>query len=157
MKRTNELKHFAYAFLIALIGYFAFYACDAHLRQRHGPWRVTFAKDDEGNPSLVINDPRLNITGVRIVFVGERAALTNAPAEVVFDRPLQPVPFGKVIFEELMWLPGTVTLDLFGHEVQLLPRVLTINRKEFAWRTGAEFRLTATDKLPPEMLRPPKR
>ena len=137
MNPPENLKHFVYAFILALIGYVAFYWFDAHLRQRHGPWRVTFASDAGGNPTLVIADPKLNIADIRIVLVGERVALTNAPMEVVFDRPLRPLPFGKRVFEELMWLPGTVTLDLFGHEVQLLPRMLAINRREIAWQSGS--------------------
>ena len=156
MNPPDSLKHFAYAFLIALVGYVAFYAGDAYLRQRHGPWRVRFTSDSSGNPTLIVADPQLKIADIRIVLVGERTSLTNAPVEVVFDRPLLPLPFGKRVFEELMWLPGTLTLDLFGHEVQLLPRVLTINRKEVAWKSGVEFRLTAADKLPAEVLHPPK-
>jgi hypothetical protein len=49
------------------------------------------------------------------------------------------VPFGKCVFLDTTFLPGTVVLDLFGHEVQLLPRVLTIDHVEHAWHSGGRF------------------
>jgi hypothetical protein len=33
-------------------------------------------------------------------------------------------------------LPGTVAFELFGHEIQLLPRVLTIDNQERPWRSN---------------------
>jgi hypothetical protein len=41
-------------------------------------------------------------------------------------------------------LPGTVTLRLFGHEIELLPRVLIIDRKEHPWKAGDTIRLAPT-------------
>ena len=132
MNPPDSLKHFAYAFLIALVGYVAFYAGDAYLRQRHGPWRVRFTSDSSGNPTLIVADPQLKIADIRIVLVGERAALPNAPVEVVFDRPLLPLPFGKRVFEELMWLPGTLTLDLFGQNLtRSRPAWPSFNRRSY--------------------------
>jgi hypothetical protein len=31
------------------------------------------------------------------------------------------------------FLPGTVTFELFGHEIELLPRVLMIDHEERPW------------------------
>ena len=41
-------------------------------------------------------------------------------------------------------LPGTVTFQMFGHEIELLPRVLTIDRQEYPWRPEATISLAAT-------------
>jgi hypothetical protein len=45
------------------------------------------------------------------------------------------------VFLDTTFLPGTVALSLFGHEVQLLPRVLTIDKVEKAWRSGETISL----------------
>ena len=38
--------------------------------------------------------------------------------------------------------PGTVVLKLLGHEIQLIPRVLTLNQEEKPWVSGAVHTLT---------------
>jgi hypothetical protein len=57
---------------------------------------------------------------------------------MVFDQP-QPVPFevpfGQVIFEDTTFQPGTIVFKMFGHEIQLLPRVLTIDKLEYPWQS----------------------
>jgi hypothetical protein len=45
-----------------------------------------------------------------------------------------------------------VTFDLFGHEVELLPRVLIVNKREIKWNSQAKIELWPTNKLP----HPPK-
>ena len=78
---------------------------------------------------------------------------TNAlPQTVLFDRPRKPAPFGKVIYEDLTQLPGVVTFDLFGHEIELLPRVLVVNKRQIKWNSQASIELWPTNKLP----QPPK-
>jgi hypothetical protein len=35
------------------------------------------------------------------------------------------------------FLPGTVSFtNIFGHDIELLPRVLIIDRQEHSWKTG---------------------
>jgi hypothetical protein len=148
--RNSEgaLRLFLTAFVIAVFGYVTFFSCDAFLRKRHGPWQVTFESDSAGRPAIVINEPRLQIKDVRIVFAGEKVGQPNLSQRVAFDMPRKPCPFGKVIFDDLMYLPGNVTFDLFGHEIQLLPRMLTVNKKERPWRSNTTLTLTPKDKLP---------
>jgi hypothetical protein len=148
VKSANNLKHFLYAFVIALIGYAGFFSCDKYLREKNGPWRITFTTDSPGVPGIIIQEPRLNILNVKIVFPGARTALTNFSAVVVFDNPLKTIPFGKFIFHDLMYLPGTVTLELFGHEIELLPRVLIIDRKEHPWKSGTTISLAVSEDNP---------
>jgi len=144
--RDNILKHAVFAFLIALVGYVFFYSCDAHLRTHKGPWIVDFQASTNGEPLLVIDQPFLKIH-TQILLAGEKA--TNTPGVVEFKDPqhLQ-TPFGRVRFHDLTYLPGTITLDLYGHEVELLPRTLVLNTKEIAWTNGITYVLTPTDKIP---------
>jgi hypothetical protein len=68
----------------------------------------------------------------------------------VFDDPTQTnVPFGEVIFQDLTFLPGTVTFNFFGHEVELLPRTLIIDKQEHAWKTGEVISITGPGKFQP--------
>ena len=32
-----------------------------------------------------------------------------------------------------MFLPGVVTMNLLGHEIELMPRTLVIDKKEIPW------------------------
>ena len=147
--KDHILKHAAIAFVIALVGYIGFYSCDAHLRTRKGPWIVDYSSTN-GEPLLVINQPALGIQNVRVWLQGESP--TNAPGGVSVVRFESPqrlaVPYGRVRFHDLTYLPGTVTLDLYGHEIEMLPRTLVLNTKEVPWQSGATFVLTPTNKIP---------
>ena len=137
MKPEGPAKHFVLAFLLALAGYIVFYQLIEHRRIRNGPWLVTFATSAEGIPAIVINQPRLAITNVQISFSGETLPGTNSSVTLVFGQPKPvpyEVPFGNCVFMDTTFLPGTVTLQLFGHEIELLPRVLVIDRQEHMWR-----------------------
>jgi len=139
MKRDRLLKHTLVAFGIAAVVYVVSYTAIEHRRNRTGPWLVTFTDETASVPAIIINQPALGITNVQISFVGQsnspaigRLTLQFGEARVVpFD-----VPCGKCLFLDTTFLPGTVALNLFGHEVQLLPRVLTIDKVERPWRSG---------------------
>ena len=146
MQSGGLLKHALIAFFIALVIYIAAYSIDQHLRTRKGPWRVTFTQQADGSPAIIVNQPKLNITNLKIVLAGETTA--NPEATVAFDVPQKPVPFGSVKFEDLTYLPGAVTLDLFGHEIELLPRTLFLNRKEHPWKSNTTIVLARTNKIP---------
>ena len=165
MQPKGQLKHFILAFLLALIGYAAFYQGIEHWRARKGPWRVTFTQSPARAPLITIDQPSLAITNVQILFTAESLPATNTPAtlpadashtnSLTIDHPAPTatllfakpravpyeVPFGKCVFLDLSSLPGTVTFDLLGHEIQLLPRVLIIDRQEYAWRANAAITL----------------
>jgi hypothetical protein len=145
-------KHVLAAFLLAAVLYLAGFALDQHLRTRRGPWQVTFTREPSGSPALVVNQPRLGIADVKIVFAGESA--TYPVGTVAFDQPRQPLPFGRVKFDDLTSLPGTVTIEFAGHEIELLPRALYLNRQSHPWQSGATLTLTPGDK--PAALPEPK-
>ena len=144
MKSDNPLKHFGLALLIALVVYFVSYFGIEHRRNRKGPWQVTFNHLPGASPALVINQPTLQLTNVSILFEGETSQLTNTSI-FSFSQP-QPVPydvpFGKCIFMDATFLPGTVTFQLFGHEIELLPRILMIDHNEYPWHSYTNIVLT---------------
>lgn len=136
MKSDRPLKHFILAFLLAVICYVFFYHSIEHRRTRKGPWEITFTNDFNGNPALIINEPRLAITNAQIAFTDRKAPVSFKPSTLHFSEPRPvpyDVPFGKCVFMDTTFLPGTVTLDLFDHEIELLPRVLVIDRQEHPW------------------------
>jgi hypothetical protein len=148
---TPTWRVFVIPGVIALAGYILVYGCDNRLRTYRGPWEVAFLCDPDGTPRLAIHQPKLAIRDVTIRFTGERiepGATSSLPAVVKFDRPRKPVPFGELIFDDLMYLPGTVVLHCFGHEVQMLPRALFLNRREHDWNESKSWDLQAHEKLP---------
>jgi hypothetical protein len=146
MRSAFSAKSIALLFGAVLLLYFAaFYGCE-HVRARKGPWEVQFHTDGDGRPSVVIYQPRLGISAVEILFVDEQHPATNLTERVNFSSPQMPVPFGEVIYEDLTFLPGVVTFNLFGHEVELLRRVLIVNKKEIAWTSDSTVELAKADK-----------
>jgi len=137
-KSSGPWKHFVFAFLIALALYIVAYSFIEHRRTRKGPWQVTFAKVPDGQPTLTINQPWLNLSNVVIAFPGAAASPTNASIEFRVPQEVPfPVPFGTCIFEDTTFLPGTVVFKLFDHKIQLIPRILTVDGKEYPWNSGS--------------------
>jgi len=109
---------------------------------------------------------------MQISFPGERLPVTNALSAVASGhaRPESPVtnhtppittllfaqpqpvpyevPFGKCVFMDTTFLPGTVTFELFGHEIELLPRALIIDRQEHSWQPDLAISLPHAPSAP---------
>ena len=145
----NILKHVALVGVIAVVGYFSLYALDTHLRARKGPWEVTFAVETNGTPFLLVNQPALGVRDVKVRFTGEHSLLTNAPVTVRFTEPNTRPAFGELRFQDATYLPGTVTLLAFNHEVEFIQRGLVLDRQERAWQPGLTVELTPTNQAPP--------
>lgn len=148
MKSERTFKQLILIFGVVLLAYAAGYSGIEHLRNRKGPWQVGFAQLD-GVPALVIYQPALAITNVQVVFPGDT---TDQATEVVhFDRA-RPVPydlpFGQCVFQDTTFLPGTIAMNVFGHEVQLMPRVLTIDGIEHSWSQGQVISVSSNG-MPP--------
>jgi hypothetical protein len=135
MRSDGSIRHFAIAFAIAVLLYIASFGWIEHRRVFKGPWEVTFATDGASQPSLLISEPKLQISQI-ITFPGQKITPANMARVVRFDEAVTNLPFGGMIFQDPTFLPGTVTLRLFGHEIELLPRVLIIDKKEIPWRAG---------------------
>jgi hypothetical protein len=148
MKPVVTVKSVIITFLVTLVLYLCAFHGLQYLQTRKGPWEVTFATDDSGTPSVTIYQPKLNISSVELLLLGEKVERTNLSERVLMDKPRKPTPFGTVIYDDLMFLPGVVTLDLFGHEIELLPRTLLINKKEYPWTSDSTIELSPANKLP---------
>ena len=145
MKSDNLLRHLAIPFVLALVVYVISYSWIEHRRTRKGPWEVAFTNDASGAPMLVINQPSLAVTNLQITFPGET---NRTNVSMSFAQPQQvpwDLPYGKCVFMDTTFLPGTITMDLFGHEIELIPRVLTIDQKEMPWASNKTIPVTGTN------------
>jgi hypothetical protein len=135
MRSDGILKHFAICFVIAVVLYIVSFSWIEHRRTFKGPWEITFASDGAGHPSLFISEPRLGISR-GIDFPGQKIPALHLSRQEKFDETVTNLPFGEMLFQDPTFLPGTVTMKLFGHEIELLPRVLIIDKKEIPWNAG---------------------
>jgi hypothetical protein len=124
-------------FAAVALGYFLGFGWIEHRRQRNGPWQVTF-RTDFGQPTLVVHQPELQLTNITIRFAGITSPARAA--QTIRFEPGRPVPcdlpFGRCVFLDVLFLPGTVVCQVFGHEIQLMPRTLTIDGAERPWQSG---------------------
>ena len=144
MRSEGAARHFIFAFLLAVVGYAVVYHVIEHHRVRKGPWRVTFQKAGTAPPELLISQPSLHIEDVRLILPAESAGPTNLNRTLVFDQPRAvpyEVPFGQCVFMDTTFLPGTLTFRMSGHEIELLPRVLVLDRQEVPWASGSTMNL----------------
>ena len=143
MKSDHVWKQIIAVFIAALVGYLAVFYFIEHQRRKDGPWQATFTSF-EGMPAIVVNHPKLQLTNITITFA-DAPVPTNLPQTVAFEhgRPAPfDLPFGKCVFIDALYVPGTAAWEVFGHEIQLLPRVLTIDKVERPWRSGEKILLT---------------
>ena len=155
MKSGISAKSVAVCFVTVLVLYLMVFNGIEFLNHRNGPWEVSFMSDALGNPAIAVYQPKLNISTVEIIFSDEKIQQTNLSQRVSFDQHLKPVPFGAVIYDDLRTLPGVVTFNLLGHEIELLPRVLIVNKREVPWKSDSTLELSAANK-PAQPPRPPK-
>lgn len=45
------------------------------------------------------------------------------------------LPFGRLSYRDPTFLPGVVTLEVFGATIECLPRTLVIDQKELEWNS----------------------
>jgi hypothetical protein len=138
MRSDGLLKHLAICLLIAVVFYWAAFSWIEHRRAVKGPWEVTFRTDAAGTPALSILQTNLNVSET-IVFPGQTVQPAHFSRAVSFARPPAALPFGELIYQDPTFLPGAVTMRLFGHQIELLPRVLSIDQKEHPWQPGAQI------------------
>ncbi len=149
MKSDRLTKILLVGFVLALVIYISFFSMIQYRRTYRGPWQVQFSTDSTGTPALLITHPKLNISKT-ILFPENKVQFSNSTQAIVFDNPgKMDVPFGKVVFQDLTFLPGTVTFNFFGHEVELIPRVLIADKQEHAWETGEGVSVTGPGKFKP--------
>jgi hypothetical protein len=135
MRSDSLIRHFAITFGIAVVVYIVSFGWIQHRRMFRGPWEITFATDAAGQPSLAISQPVLKVSET-ITFPGQKIAPASLARAQRFEEAVTNLPFGEMIFQDPTFLPGTVTMRQFGHEIELLPRVLIVDKKEIPWRAG---------------------
>ena len=129
--------------MIALVVYAISFKWIEGRRTRNGPWEITFTAGISNPPTLTINQTNLQIQNVKITFPNQQSPATNITLsfEMAQQVPFD-IPFGRCSFMDTTFLPGTRVFELYGHEIQLIPRVLTIDRKELPWISGTTIALT---------------
>ena len=156
MQRGGTMRQLLAVFLIAAGGYALLYLGIEHRRTRNGPWQVTFSTNHAGWPELTIEQPKLRIAPVQLLFPGQPNPPTGLPAAPAFAQPQPvpyPLPFGQCVFVDSTFLPGTLTFEMFGHEIELLPRVLIVDHEEHAWKTTTILTLSPASNPPSSPVR----
>jgi hypothetical protein len=133
MRQEGILKHFVAALVIAVVFYLVVFTWIERRRTANGPWQITFQSDGAGVPALSIAEPKLKILQ-SVRFSGGKAA-PNLSQTFTFLDETPVLPFGEMVFQDPTFLPGTVTMRIFGHSVELVPRVLYIDGKEHPWQS----------------------
>ncbi len=149
--RAATWKSVTLTFVLAVIFYALAYSWMSRKQTGQGPWQVNFTTNFAGVPQLVIAQPTLGFSNVIVRFEGEQLAATNRTGVVAFGQPRMPTPFGRVIYDDLMFQPGSVAVDCFGHVVEMIPRELMLNGTSNAWQNGSVYFLFPTNKLPPKV------
>ncbi len=142
-KPSAPLKTVLLIGLCSLGCYIAFFSWMEHRRYKNGPWEVTFTGVDN-TPALLIHHAKFGLTNITILFQGGTLT-SNLPQTVRFQHgqvaPLD-LPFGKCVFLDTLFLPGTVACEMFGHQIQFMPRTLTIDHVEHPWTSDEKILLT---------------
>jgi hypothetical protein len=144
--RSVTWKSIVLTFVAAVIFYVLAYWWMNKQQTGKGPWQANFTTNSMGVPQLVIAQPTLGISNVTVQFAGEQLASSNGTGIVNFAKPKQSTPFGRVAYDDLMFQPGDVALDCFGHIVEMVPAALGLNGIRFGW-TNAVYSLQSTNKL----------
>jgi hypothetical protein len=147
LKSDNILKQLTVGLAIALVFYVAAFSLIQYLRSSKGPWEVSFESDATGQPSMVIRQQTLHILQ-KLEFPGEHLSRTNFQSTIEFREAVTNLPFGQMLQQDPLYLPGSAAMDLFGHVVQLLPRTLIIDDKEEPWQANGVVVLRGTNRPP---------
>jgi hypothetical protein len=132
------LRHLAAAAVLAAAFYCAAFWWIEHRRAAKGPWEIAFISDAAGRPSLRISQAALNISE-GLSFPDDQVARTDLAELVEFRQAATNLPFGEMLLQDPLYLPGTITMRLFGHLVEVLPRTLVVDHQEHAWKAGEEL------------------
>jgi hypothetical protein len=143
-------KNVVFTLVLAIAFYLLAYSFLSRRQSSRGPWEATFGTNEVGAPHLIVDQPTLGISNVIVRFADERLAPTNRTGRVAFSEPKRATPFGYVQYDDLMFQPGVVTLDCFGHLVEMTPKKLGLNGMALEWTNQAVHVLTATNKMPAE-------
>jgi hypothetical protein len=143
-------KSVVLTFVLAVVFYLLAYNWMMKRQTGKGPWQVGFTTTSDGTPQISMNHSLLGITNVMVQFPGESLGPSNTTGSVSFAKPRLRTPFGRVAYDDLMFQPGVVVLDCFGHLIEMAPRTLGLNGQAVGWSNGVTHTLVATNKLSSE-------
>jgi|DewCreStandDraft_4_1066084.scaffolds.fasta_scaffold01016_2 hypothetical protein len=129
--------HLVVAAGLAVVLYAVGFAWIEHRRVRNGPWEIQFQPEEVAHQLVLqIRQSRLGLDLIEVVLPWPGDQPLPAAERVRFDQA-RAVPFavpgGRCVFQDLLFLPGAVVLDLQGTTIELLPRVLRIDGREIPW------------------------
>lgn len=158
MDREEELplnvQRLFMVFVGTLFAYVTVYGACTAMKRKGGPWALTFTMTN-GTPTLFIEHSLRLAQPVTIQFPGEKPERDDLPILAVFNVPItNRMPFGAVLHVDTSTLPGVVTLNCFGHPVEIFPRALSVDFHELPWIAGTNIVLTVDTKPPAERLKP---
>jgi hypothetical protein len=134
-RSDSLLRHLAVAALLAAVFYIAGFSWIEHMRVAKGPWELAFMTDGTGRPSLEISQRALKISE-RLSFPDAPPARPNLAEVVRFNQATTNLPYGEILQQDALYLPGTVAMRLFGHRIEILPRTLVVDKEERPWKPG---------------------
>ena len=147
MRSDGLFKILGLGFLLALMLYIVSFKWIQHQREYKGPWRVVFSSDNSSIPYLLVSQSTLKIEDHKITFENQKAPRPNLARVVYFNNPTTNAPFGEIVFQDPTFLPGTITFNFWGHEVELMPRTLIIDKKEIPWHSDTNIVVSGEGKF----------
>ena len=150
VKTDGIARHIFFAAAISLALYIAGFVWIEHLNTHKGPWEIEFRTDAEGHPSLTVHQPFLGISNVTVTVADKTVTNLNLARTVRFTGVTNKPPVGELIYFDTMALPGVLTFNLLGHEVEFLPRTMIVDKAEVPWTPGTNLVLTGTGKYEPK-------
>ena len=138
--KDDILRHLIIVGVLAVVFYFGGFYLIEHLRNTKGPWEILFTTDGAGHPTLEILQPKLQISE-RVHFPNGNAGRTNVAELIRFREETTNLPFGEVLMQDALYLPGSVTLRLCGHVVEILPRTLIVDKQEHPWKDQGDLEI----------------
>jgi hypothetical protein len=154
VKSEGLARHVLFAATVTLALYAAGFTWIEHLNRRHGPWEIEFRTDAEGHLSLTVNQAALGISNLTVSVPDQTVAQSNLSATVRFDNVTNTAPVGELVYFDTRTLPGVLTFNLLGHEVEFMPRTMTVDKEAVAWTSNTNIVLTGAGKYVPK---PPKK
>jgi len=137
-RKDGLFRHLALAAGLALVFYIAAFSLIEYRRAVKGPWEIAFISDGAGRPSLQISQRTLHISE-RLSFPDDKVARPNLAELIKFREATTNLPFGEMLLQDALYLPGTITLRLCGHQIEVLPRTLIVDKTEHPWKAGEEI------------------
>lgn len=149
MNSEGVAKQVVAVFVVTLIIYIVGFSWLEHRRVMKGPWNVTFATDEAGHPALTISQDVLGISNVTIRVSDKTVTNRLGPTLVRFANVTNTPAFGEMPYFDATFLPGALTFNLLGHEIELLPRTLKLDLQEVPWVNGTNYTLSGQGKYQP--------